>query len=258
MKPRKEFRDLLTEKKLKNTSQRALIWNILVDSTNHPSVEGIRDLLLRKGHRIGLATVYRTLKILLAAGLIRQSKLGALTCYEALVEQPNHLHFVCNSCRSNVEFQSRRIESLIRKVTAERSFVERYSRYVIFGLCRVCQRKKVKSDGASERLRAEKTVVRDALAVTLSIERLGYTFYTNASRKTADGSGRRMFQRLAAEESDHLRRLQQEYRDLLKENEWLKREPSRLPDSRKIAHELFPQKDLLRSQVNDRTTELEA
>jgi len=258
MKPRKELRDLLAEKKLKNTSQRALIWKIIVESSDHPSVEAIRDLLLRKGHRIGLATVYRTLKILLAAGLIRQSKLDGATHYEALVAQPNHLHFICKTCHRNVEFPSRRIESLIRKVTADNSFEERYSRYMIIGVCSACQKKNEKSASVSERLRAEKTVVRDALEVTLAIERLGYTFYTNASRKTVDSSGRRMFQRLAAEESDHLRRLQSEYRKLVDENEWLKREPARLPVSRKIAQELFPQKDLLRSQVNDQTTELEA
>lgn len=261
MKPRKEFRELLAQKKLRNTSQRALIWNLLVESKGHPTVETIRELLIHKGHRIGLATVYRTLKILLASGLIRQSKLGGpggTTCYEAMVDEPNHLHFVCNTCHRNVEFPSKRIESLIRKVTGDASFEERYSRYVISGFCKPCQRKNEKSAVVSEKVRAEKTVVRDALEVTLTIERLGYTFYTNASRKTRDANGRRMFQRLAAEESEHLRRLQGEYRELLQQNDWLKREPARLPVSRKIAQDLFPQKDLLRMQVNDETTELEA
>jgi rubrerythrin len=157
-----------------------------------------------------------------------------------------------------VEFPSRKIESLIRKVTSDHKFDERYSRYVIFGICTACQKKNARSAGVSERLRAEKTITRDALEVTLAIERLGLTFYTNASRKTVDARGRRMFQRLAAEESEHLRKLQDEYRNLVQQNDWLKREPARLPVSRKIAQELFPQKDLLRSQVNDRTTELEA
>src|SRR5678816_2703289 len=106
MKPRKELRDLLAEKKLKNTSQRALIWKILLESSDHPSVEGIRDLLMSKGHRIGLATIYRTLKILLASGLIRQSKLDGATHYEAVVAQPNHLHFVCNTCHSCLLYTS--------------------------------------------------------------------------------------------------------------------------------------------------------
>src|SRR5688572_25479986 len=112
MKRRKEFQDLLTEKKLKKTSQRALIWGVLLESKGHPSVEEIRDMLVAKGHRIGLATIYRTLKILLASGFIRQSKLHGMTRYEALanqVNQPNHLHFICNSCGTTVEFPSRKI-----------------------------------------------------------------------------------------------------------------------------------------------------
>jgi rubrerythrin len=67
-----------------------------------------------------------------------------------------------------------------------------------------------------------------------------------------------MFQRLAAEESDHLRRLQAEHRTLIEENPWLTREPNRLPVSRKIAQEIFPQKELLRLQVTDEMTELQA
>src|SRR5262249_34456353 len=156
-------------------------------------------------------------------GYVRQSKLGGMTRYEPLVNQPNHLHFVCNSCAQTVEFPSRKIESLIASLTAEHGFSERYSRYMIFGICKPCQKKQEKAAGVSERLREEKTAVRDALELTLAIERLGHAFYTNASKKTKNDSGRLMFRRLAAEESDHLRRLQREYRTLLQENSWLKR-----------------------------------
>jgi rubrerythrin len=110
----------------------------------------------------------------------------------------------------------------------------------------------------SEEQRLQTTVVRDALELTLAIERRGYTFYTNASRKTKNGSGRLMFQRLAAEESDHLRRLQQERESLLEKHEWLKREPARLPLSRKIVEEIFPQKELLKIEVKDETSDLDA
>jgi Fur family ferric uptake transcriptional regulator len=258
MKPRKEFQELLRRKHLKKTSQRELIWGLLVDSKGHPSVEEIRDVLIEKGHRIGMATIYRTLKILLAAGMIRQSKLAGMTRYEAVVKQPNHLHFICNLCGRTTEFPSSRIESLIQSVTAEHGFEERYSRYMIFGICRICQKKQEKSTEMSERLRLEKTAVRDALELTLVIERLGYTFYTNASKKTKNNSGRTMFQRLAAEESEHLRRLQREHQTLLEQNSWLRREPTRLPVSRKIAKEIFPQKELLKFQVSDATTDAEA
>jgi rubrerythrin len=67
-----------------------------------------------------------------------------------------------------------------------------------------------------------------------------------------------MFQRLAAEESDHLRRLQEERQSLLEKHEWLKREPARLPLSRKIVEEIFPQKELLKIEVKDETSDLDA
>jgi len=258
MKQRKELQKLLTEKKLKKTSQRALIWSSLLESKGHPSVEEIRDSLLAQGHRIGLATIYRTIKLLLQSGYIRQSKLHGMTHYEAVVSQPNHLHFICNSCGSTVEFPSRRMENLIKRATDRNDFEERYSRYAIFGLCKSCARQQRKTAGLSEQQRVQTTVVRDALELTLAIERRGYTFYTNASRKTKNGSGRLMFQRLAAEESDHLRRLQAERQSLLEKHEWLKRAPARLPLSRKIVEEIFPQKELLKIEVKDETSDLDA
>jgi Fur family transcriptional regulator, ferric uptake regulator len=258
MKHRKELQKLLTEKKLKKTSQRDLIWTALLASKGHPSVEEIRDNLLAQGHRIGLATIYRTIKILLESGYVRQSKLLGMTRYETVVNQPNHLHFICNSCGSTVEFPSRKIENLIKRATTQNDFEERYSRYAIFGLCKSCQRKLQKTAGLSQEQRLQTTVVRDALELTLAIERRGYTFYTNASRKTKNGSGRLMFQRLAAEESDHLRRLQEERESLLEKHEWLKREPARLPLSRKIVEEIFPQKELLKIEVKDETSDLDA
>jgi Fur family transcriptional regulator, ferric uptake regulator len=258
MKQRKQLQQLLTEKKLKKTSQRALIWGALLEQKGHPSVEEIRDNLLQQGHRIGLATIYRTIKILLQSGFVRQSKLHGTTRYEPVIKQPNHLHFICNSCGSTVEFPSRKIENLIKRATEQNDFEERYSRYAIFGLCKFCFREQQKSAGLNAQQRLQTTVVRDALELTLAIERRGYTFYTNASRKTKNGSGRLMFQRLAAEESDHLRRLQAEHQTLIRKNEWLKREPARLPLSRKIVEEIFPQKELLKIEVKDETSDLDA
>jgi len=258
MKQRKELQKLLAEKRLKKTSQRALIWASLLDSKGHPSVEEIRDNLLKEGHRIGLATIYRTIKLLLQSGFIRQSKLHGMTRYEPVVRQPNHLHFICNSCGSTVEFPSRKIENLIRRATENEGFEERYSRYAVFGMCKTCLRLQRKTQNLNAEQRLQTAVVRDALELTLAIERRGLTFYTNASRKTKNDSGRLMFQRLAAEESDHLRRLQAEHQSLLEKNEWLKREPARLPLSRKIVEEIFPQKELLRIEVKDETSEIDA
>src|SRR5437867_13032736 len=104
---RKELQQLLADRKLKRTSQRALIWQAWLGSKGHPSFEEIRDKLLKEGNRIGLATIYRTLKILLQSGFIRHSKIEWVARYEPLIKQHNNLHFICHICRNTDEFHWR-------------------------------------------------------------------------------------------------------------------------------------------------------
>jgi Fur family ferric uptake transcriptional regulator len=258
MKQTKRFQDFLEERKLKKTSQRAVVWELLLESDDHPSVEQLRERLLEAGHRVGLSTIYRTLKLLLDSGMIRQARLDGTTRYEPLISQPNHIHFICNGCSKTEEFPSRKLEKLIREETERNQFQQRYSRYAIFGLCRECAGKEARESGLSERRREQKILARDALELTLAVERRGYSFYVNAAKKTRDRNGRLMFKQLAEEESEHMARLQGEYKSLIAANLWLRREPTRLPVSRKIAAQIFPQRTVLSAEVRDDTTHLEA
>lgn len=258
MKQQDRFRNVLQEKKLRKTSQRAWVWALLLESRDHPTVEDIRERLLEKGHRIGLSTIYRTLKILLAGGMIRQSRLDGVTRYEPIVSEPNHIHFFCNQCGKTEEFPSPRIEALIRDETARHGFRQLYSRYAIFGSCRDCVRQETERSGIDEREREQKILARDALELTLAVERRGYSFYSGAARKTRDPEGRKMFRGLADEEAGHMKQLQDEYRELVGEHPWLRKEPNRLPVSKKIADDIFPERMLLTVEVSERTTQLEA
>jgi Fur family ferric uptake transcriptional regulator len=258
MKQQERLRNVLDQKKLRRTSQRALVWSALLEAKDHPAVDDIHERLLEKGHRIGLSTIYRTLKILLDSGMIRQSRLDGMTRYEPIFSQPNHIHFVCNRCGKTEEFPSRRIEKLIQEETARYGFRQRYSRYAILGSCRDCAREDALESGLGEAEREQKILARDALELTLAVERRGFAFYSGAARKTLDPAGRRMFSGLAEEESGHLERLQEEYRELLREHGWLRKEASRLPVSRKIADDIFPERQLLNVEVREGTTALGA
>ena len=258
MRQEQRLQELLTEKRLKKTAQRTRVWEAILEADEHLSVEDIRERLLERGHRVGLSTIYRTLKILLESGMVRQVRFGSTTQYEALVSQPNHIHFVCNLCGKTEEFSSRRIEKLIREETAKHDFQPVYSRYAIFGLCRECARNETSETGLGESGRQAKILARDALELTLAVERRGYSFYRNASEKTKDPAGRLMFRQLAEEESEHMDRLGREYRALMDEHRWLRREPARLPVTRKIADQIFPERELLKLEVDEGTTHLDA
>ena len=67
-----------------------------------------------------------------------------------------------------------------------------------------------------------------------------------------------MFEDLAKEESEHMDRLQQEYRTLLEEHRWLRREPRRLSVNRDVASQMFSARQLSTVEVQDTMTHMEA
>jgi rubrerythrin len=67
---------------------------------------------------------------------------------------------------------------------------------------------------------------RDALRVAIATERSGLTFYTRAARIARDTRGRRVFEKLAGEEREHLATLEARYRELLADHPGLDAEPT--------------------------------
>ena len=57
-------------------------------------------------------------------------------------------------------------------------------------------------------------------------ERSGLAFYTRAARLAEDARGRRVFQRLAAEEQEHLAKLEARYRELVAADPQLESQPT--------------------------------
>ena len=56
---------------------------------------------------------------------------------------------------------------------------------------------------------------RDALRIAIATERSGLDFYSRAARVASDSRARRVFKRLAAEEEEHLGKLEVRYRAAL-------------------------------------------
>ena len=67
---------------------------------------------------------------------------------------------------------------------------------------------------------------RDALRIAIATERSGLEFYKRAASLTSDPRGRGVFQRLAAEEGEHLSTLEKRYRELLAEDPQLESRPA--------------------------------
>ena len=93
----------------------------------------------------------------------------------------------------------------------------------IHGTCDACRtgRPPVAEGGVTELLFA-----RDALRIAIATERSGLDFYSRAARITSDPRGRRVFEKLAEEEKEHLGTLETRYRELLQQDPQLESRPT--------------------------------
>ncbi len=125
---------------LRNTPQRALIYQILSQASEHLDAEGIWRLAQQQDAKVNLATVYRTLHHFIKAGLVRQSYLSEdlkRAYYE--VNKPNeHVHFVCVSCGAVLEMEDEKVHQLFQQFEDEYQ-VQILRQYVqMEGLCKDC------------------------------------------------------------------------------------------------------------------------
>lgn len=208
----------------KRSSKRDFIVNIFLRQQGHLTAEDLFDLIRREDQRISRATVYRTLQWMVDAGIARKVDFdeGRLR-FEHSYRHPRHFHLICKTCSRSFEFLSSDIESLIEEVAAARGFTPRQSVLQIHGTCEACRtgRQPMAESGVTELLFA-----RDALRIAIATERSGLEFYAKAAKITRDARGRRVFEKLAEEEKEHLGTLEKRYRELLQEDPQLESRPT--------------------------------
>lgn len=134
------FRRYLRDQGLPVTQQREVIAEMVFTSSDHLSVEEIESRLREKGERIGKATVYRTLEMLVKSGLVAEHDFGeGFKRYEPMPAGQAHEHCICSSCGRVMEFANDRLERMIALLAEEVEFRPHHHRLEIYGLCRSCQ-----------------------------------------------------------------------------------------------------------------------
>jgi len=135
------FREFLREQGLKLTSQREDLLHRVRRIRKHFSAEELFDLLKDDRSRISKATVYRTLALLVEAGLVEEHDFDrGHKLYEWAHREPHHDHLICVTCNRIIEFHNEEIERLQEAVAAYYDFQMVSHTHQIFGHCRRCQR----------------------------------------------------------------------------------------------------------------------
>ena len=209
----------------RRSSKRDQIVSVFLRQTGHLSADDLVDLIHKDDHRISRATVYRTLQWMEEAGIARKVDFGeGRFRFEPSYRHPRHFHLICKSCNQSFEFLSSDIEALMEEVAGARNFATKHSVVQIYGTCEDCQKGRPRTPKGE--VTTETLFARDALRMAIATERSGREFYTRAAKITKDPRGRRVFQRLAGEEIEHLRTLEARYAELLSADPLLESRPT--------------------------------
>jgi Fur family ferric uptake transcriptional regulator len=130
---------------LKATAQRTYILDAFLSTDKHVSVEDVYVLVNRGRRRVGLATVWRTMKLIADCGLAHEVAFDdGVSRFEHTHGKSHHHHLICTRCKSVIEFSSEEMDAVERAIAEDYDFELESHRFEIFGLCRKCRRKRAK------------------------------------------------------------------------------------------------------------------
>ena len=142
-----KVKDLLREKGLKVTSQRLMVLNILsAHGDEHLTVEEIYDLAKEESPEIGLATIYRTVQVLLELHVIEKVTFDdGFARYVLNGEETGsghrHHHAICTQCGKVYSLETDLLDTLEKQVFESLGFEVTDHEVKLYGLCSACRRK---------------------------------------------------------------------------------------------------------------------
>ncbi len=119
-----QIEKLCEEKKIKLTENRRIIARVISDSKDHPDVEEVYSRASKINPKIGIATVYRAVKMFEELSVIAKHDFGGKgrARYEKIEEEEHHDHLVDITTDEVHEFFSDELEKLKERIAREKGF----------------------------------------------------------------------------------------------------------------------------------------
>ena len=139
MSPCQTFIDSLRSRGFRITPQREMIVEAIAHGGNHINAEEVFAQIHKRTHSVNIATVYRTLDLLVEQGLANRIDLGEGKVIYATYQHGPHIHLVCRQCGQVTDANQAMLSSLNRRLQSEYQFSADLQHISILGLCHDCQ-----------------------------------------------------------------------------------------------------------------------
>jgi Fur family transcriptional regulator, ferric uptake regulator len=124
---------------LKRSAARTAILEAFAACAEHVSAEELTALVRQRMAGVSPSTVYRTLNVLVGAGLATARTFGDGHTRFELARPEHHDHLICTSCARVVEFMDDEIERLQRAVARDHGFEIATHKLELYGTCDSCR-----------------------------------------------------------------------------------------------------------------------
>lgn len=121
------------------TNQRRLLLELLRDAQEHIDAKELYRRASIRDESISPATVYRSLNLFKALGLVDEIRLGKIRCCYEIKQSSEHQHLVCQECGKVMEFQNPYFKKLIKAVQREHAFKITKAELYLEGYCPECE-----------------------------------------------------------------------------------------------------------------------
>ena len=134
-----DFQAHLQDAGLKSTRQRDTIVRTFFELDKHISADELLEEVRLVQPKIGYATVYRTLKLLVEQGFALTKDFGdGITRYDPIHDQdPHHDHLICVDCRKIIEFNDEETAALLSRIADDLGYEMRRKKLEIYAECRI-------------------------------------------------------------------------------------------------------------------------
>lgn len=136
------FTAFLNSQKLRKTPERFEILNSVMECNGHFDADSLYNMLEKKAYHVSKATVYNTIELLCAAGIVRKLLFDTHQARYELAEQ-THSHLVCTQCGEIREIDLDGIDSRLASMSF-RAFSPAYVSTCIYGICEACKNRQIK------------------------------------------------------------------------------------------------------------------
>lgn len=136
----------MRQKGLKNTRQREQILEVFFQGGGHKSLDELLARVQERMPGVGYATVYRSMKLFVEAGVAQERHFQeAQTRFEPVESGQHHDHLICTVCRTIFEFEDPVIEDRQNEVALSHGLHLTSHRHEIYGTCQdpeTCEHRK--------------------------------------------------------------------------------------------------------------------